>query len=75
MSLPTTAPAGPGSGPGPVPTEFDTESIVTTVEKRVVARLERWRREELDDHVLQLVERRLEEETERRSWRRGTEVF
>ena len=29
----------------------------------------------IDDHVLRLVERRLEEETERRSWRRGSEVF
>lgn len=50
-------------------------AIARTVEERVMARLDAWRRDELDEHVLHLVERRLEEETERRSWRRGSEVF
>ena len=53
-------------------------SLVDDVERRLVERiaaLERWTRDELDEHVLRLVERRLEEETERRAWRVGTEVF
>jgi len=61
--------------PEPTLSDETIAGIARTVEDRMVARLERWRREELDDHVLRLVERRLEEETERRSWRRGTEVF
>ncbi len=70
------APAPPAAA---LPTTSGSEEtiaeIARTVEERLVARLETWRREELDDHVLRLVERRLEEETERRSWRRSSEVF
>lgn len=65
-------PAGPVGG-------FDAppglDDVAHQVELRVLARLEEWKREELDEHVLRLVEDRLQEETERRSWRRGTEVF
>jgi len=73
-----TTPGGPvdvTSLPEPTISDETIAGIARTVEDRMVARLEKWRREELDDHVLRLVERRLEEETERRSWRRGTEVF
>ncbi len=68
-------PAAASPATEPAPTAETVAAIARTVEERVVARLETWRREELDDHVLRLVERRLEEETERRSWRRGSEVF
>ena len=60
------------------PAAADASSLVDEVERRLVERidaLERWTRDELDEHVLRLVERRLEEETERRAWRVGTEVF
>ncbi|MCR6705651.1 MAG: hypothetical protein NVV66_13475 [Cellulomonas sp.] len=70
------APAPPAAAlTAPGASEETIAEIARTVEERLVARLDTWRREELDDHVLRLVERRLEEETERRSWRRGSEVF
>lgn len=62
----------------PAPVAGDPSSLVDEVERRLVERiaeLERWNRDELDEHVLRLVERRLEEETERRAWRVGSEVF
>lgn len=52
----------------------DLDDVAAELAARV-AELERWTRDELDEHVLLLVERRLEEETERRRWRSGTEVF
>jgi len=64
----TDSPAAPAAYP-------DGERLADSIEQRVLDRLEQWKRDELDEHVLQLVERRLQEETERRSWRRGTEVF
>jgi hypothetical protein len=55
--------------------EADTATLAAQVEQRVLARLDSWMATELDDHVLRLVEERLQEETERRAWRRGAEVF
>ncbi|GEK19074.1 hypothetical protein CPE01_28070 [Cellulomonas persica] len=73
---PVAAPtAGPLTGAETTLSAETLGAIARTVEERVVARLDAWRRDELDEHVLRLVERRLEEETERRSWRRGSEVF
>lgn len=71
------APFGPVDGVPPATSRVagDRDDLARDVEARVLARLEAWKREELDDHVLRLVEDRLQEETERRSWRRGTEVF
>lgn len=54
---------------------IDTTALAAQVEQRVLARLDGWLATELDDHVLRLVEERLQEETERRAWRRGAEVF
>jgi hypothetical protein len=54
---------------------IDTAALAAQVEQRVLARLDGWLAAELDDHVLRLVEERLQEETERRAWRRGAEVF
>lgn len=54
---------------------IDTAGLAAQVEQRVLARLDGWLAAELDDHVLRLVEERLQEETERRAWRRGAEVF
>ena len=59
---------------GTEPTE--TESAwVGQIEQRVIDRVDAWLDVELDDRVIQIVEDRLREETERRAWRRGTEVF
>jgi len=73
--------AAPSPDTSGVPMSFTSASPtssavdVDSIEQRVLDRLEQWKRDELDEHVLRLVERRLQEETERRSWRRGTEVF
>ncbi|NLF04529.1 MAG: hypothetical protein GX593_05955 [Actinomycetales bacterium] len=53
----------------------DSEVLASQVQQRVLARLEEWIASDLDDRVLELVERRMSEETERRAWRLGTEVF
>lgn len=75
MSMPVESAFG-HLGPPPAPASAgELELVALDVESRVVARLDAWLREELDEHVLRLVEERLQEETERRSWRRGTEVF
>jgi hypothetical protein len=75
--LPASASGRSALGPDASPELVqDVAALVAGhVESRVVARLEAWKREELDEHVLRLVEDRLQEETERRSWRRGPEVF
>ena len=49
--------------------------IASEVEHRVVTRLEEWIASDLDERVIELVVRRMAEETERRAWRLGTEVF
>lgn len=56
-------------------TAGDPDVLASEVQQRVIARLEDWIATDLDDRVLELVERRMSEETERRAWRTGTEVF
>ncbi|MDQ2624250.1 MAG: hypothetical protein M3Y20_03715, partial [Actinomycetota bacterium] len=56
-------------------TNPSSDFLATEVHQRVIARIEEWIATDLDDRVLQLVERRMNEETERRAWRLGTEVF
>lgn len=48
---------------------------VVDVEQRVMDRVDAWLGVELDDRVLRIVEDKLREETERRSWRHGAEAF
>ncbi len=53
----------------------DTDVLASEVQQRVIARLEDWIVTDLDERVLDIVERRMSEETERRAWRMGSEVF
>ncbi|QOR70361.1 hypothetical protein IM660_17465 [Ruania alkalisoli] len=48
---------------------------VRDLEDRVLSRVDAWLDTELDDRVMAVVEEKLREETERRAWRRGMEVF
>ncbi len=75
MSFVTPALAAPVHADEAQPGAAAQAAIVAAVEERMLAWFGRWQDEELDERVLLLVERRLQEETERRSWRRGTEVF
>ncbi|SEE66240.1 hypothetical protein [Ruania alba] len=50
-------------------------SWVRDLEDRVLTRVDEWLDTELDERVMAVVEERLREETERRAWRRGMEVF
>ncbi len=50
-------------------------SWVRDLEDRVLTRVDEWLDSELDDRVLAVVEEKVREETERRAWRRGMEVF
>ncbi|WP_159618058.1 hypothetical protein [Ruania rhizosphaerae] len=50
-------------------------SWVRNLEDRVLTRVDEWLDSELDDRVLAVVEEKVREETERRAWRRGMEVF
>ncbi len=64
--MPQSAPTGdPGSW----------TTLADQVEARVVARLDGWLAAELDEHVLRLIDDRLQEETERRGWRQYGGVF
>jgi len=56
-------------------TAGDPDVLAAEVQQRVIARLEDWIATDLDERVLDLVERRMSEETERRAWRMGSEVF
>jgi hypothetical protein len=77
VTSPSASTAGAPAAPlgGPMADTIDTAALAAQVEQRVLARLDGWLAAELDDHVLRLVEERLQEETERRAWRRGAEVF
>lgn len=57
------------SGPEPDP------AWVRSVEERVIDRVDAWLQVELDERVVEIVEEKLREETERRAWRRGAGVF
>ena len=84
ISVPGSSSTRSVSSPAPLPggptMSTDVEDrivrrVMSEVEERIVERLDEWAQAELDDHVQRIVERRLQEETERRSWRHSTEVF
>lgn len=67
-------PTSPQGSPGRTADGVDPQ-WVDAIEQRVMDRVDAWMAVELDDRVIRIVERRLQEETERRAWRSGTEVF
>lgn len=82
---PLAAPAAGGEDPTMTSSRGQTRAAspaiepepgwVVDVEQRVMDRVDAWLGVELDDRVLRIVEDKLREETERRSWRHGAEAF
>ncbi|MCC2336477.1 hypothetical protein [Cellulomonas wangsupingiae] len=86
---PGTPSAAPGQGPGAgvvrrwlpptglerTPVHDEVRPPHADVERRLRAELTSWLEHELDDRVVRIVEERLQEQDERRTWRRTREVF
>jgi len=86
---PATPSAAPAQGPGAgvvrrwlpptglerTPVHDEVRPPHADVERRLRAELTSWLEHELDDRVVRIVEERLQEQDERRTWRRTREVF
>ncbi|MBO0920045.1 hypothetical protein J1G42_04305 [Cellulomonas sp. zg-ZUI222] len=65
----------PPAGQERTPVHDEVRPPHADVERRLRAELTSWLEHELDDRVVRLVEERLAEQDERRTWRRTREVF
>ena len=72
MSYTFGSAAGPAGASNATPAE---PAWASALEKRLLDRVDGWLATELDERVIQIVEDKLRDETERRIWRGGTGVF